>query len=47
MKLNQRMPIQSGFTNSNNRMYNNNNNLNGQNRINMITKSKSKNAFDF
>ena len=36
MKLNQRMPIQSGFTNSNNRMYNNNNNLNGQNRINMI-----------
>ncbi len=36
MKLNQRMPIQSGFANSNNRMYNNNNNLNGQNRINMI-----------
>ena len=36
MKINQRMPIQSGFTNSNNRMYNNNNNLNGQNRINMI-----------
>ena len=35
MKLNQRIPMQSGFANSNNRMYNNNN-LNGQNRINII-----------
>ena len=36
MKLNQRMSMQSGFANSNSRMYNNNNNFNNQNRINII-----------